>query len=234
MPSFMTGILERLRSVVDRDPEARLERELERLEREGEQSQPINQALAYRRAGDLCAGAGEVKRALAYYGRAIDVYLDVEYYDSAAAVCQRLIELNPDVVRARCTRAFLALGKNLPYLPFGGALADARREIGDYVRAAQKAGVEDLAARRLAIMAVATDLTEVREMIGEYLIELGDPGRADHVLGTLYAERNELAEPEADQRTRWAEALRQSVLEVDPPRSAAGAAHEPTPPNPGD
>ncbi len=191
-----------------------LKDELARLEREMEDATLDYVALLNSRAGDLCAGAGESDRALRYYGNAIDAFLDVGYYDSAAATCRRVIELSPAVVRARGTLAFLALGEGLQYLPFHGRLEEnARRSIGEYVEAARRAGVEDLVMRRLAIMAEVTDNPQVREMIGSYLLELGDAEAADRVLGDVYAERNKVGKPrEGDQRKRWARALQASVL----------------------
>ena len=193
-----------------------LEADLARLEQEAEEATPDYVALLYSRAGDLCVQEGDRKRALSYYGSAIDAFLDVGYYDSAAALCRRVIELSPRVVRARGTLAFLALGEGLQYLPFRGRLEEnARNAIAEYVEAARKAGVEDLAVKRLAIMAESTDNPEIREMIGSYLLELGDAKAADRVLGEVYAERNQVGKPrEGDQRKRWAGAMRTSVLSI--------------------
>ncbi len=208
-------MLERVISALRKAPLSdAAEAELARLEREAEDATPDYVALLYSRAGDLCANAGDRGRALRYYGGAIDAFLDVGYYDSAAAVCRRVIELSPRVVRARGTLAFLALGEGLQYLPFQGRLEEnARLAIAEYVEAAKKGGVEHLAVKRLAIMAEVTDNPQAREMIGSYLLELGDAEIADRVLGDVYAERNQIGKPrEGDQRKRWAIALQTSVL----------------------
>lgn len=208
-------MLDRMMSALRKAPLSdTAEAELARLEREAEEATPDYVALLYSRAGDICANAGDRGRALRYYGGAIDAFLEVGYYDSAAAVCRRVIELAPRVVRARGTLAFLALGEGLQYLPFHGRLEEnARTAIGDYVEAARKVGVEHLVVKRLAIMADVTDNAQVREMIGSYLLELGDAQVADRVLGDVYAERNQVGKPrEGDQRKRWAVALQTSVL----------------------
>lgn len=128
-------------------------------------------------------------------------------------MCRKAIDLDPSVLRARCTLAFLSLGKDLLYLPFEGAEGAARAEIERYVEAARAQGKEVYAAKRLSSMAGVTDDHRVREMIGEYLLELGDTSGADRVFGAVYAERNETAAADpTSQRERWAQALREEVL----------------------
>jgi tetratricopeptide (TPR) repeat protein len=206
------------------DRAQRVEQELAALE-----AQLLGAASDYRatllaRAADLCIAAGDDERARTYFGRAIDAYLEFGYYDVAAALCQRVIELYPTVVRTRCTLAFLALGRDLPHLPFRDVLEDARREIGHYVAAAWHASLERLAAERLRLMADVTDRHDIREVIGEYLLELGDSAGADGVFGSVNAERNQVQVPATvDQRERWARALRVSIVS---PVAAAAAAPE--------
>jgi tetratricopeptide (TPR) repeat protein len=206
-------------------PKGQLDVELADLDRQAASATPDFAALIYNRAGDMCVRANDARRALRYYGRAIDAFLEVGYYDSAAALCRRVIEISPNVVRARATLAFLSLGEGLQYLPFQGSVEEnARRSILDYLSAARKGGVEDLVGRRLKLMADVTDNQHVRELIGEFLLEVGEPQAADEVLGSVYAERNRLREPPSeDQRRRWARALRTSVVGA-PDRQAAAPA----------
>lgn len=207
------------------DAEQQLAQELRTLEEQAQGAAWDYRAHLYARAGDLCVSAGDRDRALAYYGQAIDAYLEFGYYDVAANVCRKVLEVAPDVVRTRCTLAFLSLGKGLLEHPFRAAIEDARGEIGEYVRAARRAGQESVAAQRLRMMAEATDSHEVRELIGESLLELGDPVAADEVFGAIHAERNQLRTPSPeDQRERWARVLR---LSVAPPAAAADAAAPP-------
>lgn len=192
-----------------------IQTELEKLEREASTAAPDYLALIYSRIGELWLEAGDVSQALHYFGSALDAFLEVGYYDNAAALCRRIIEVSPNVVRARGTLAFLALGEGLQHGPFEGQLEEyARQPLADYVDAARRAGVEQLAVKRLAIMAEVTDNAGIREMIGGYLLELGDPETADRVLGDVYAERNNQGNRDrGDQRKRWATALRSSVLD---------------------
>lgn len=207
---MLDRVFNALRSV--RSPRG-LEAELAEIENRADESNWDFQAHLFNRAGDLCEAAGERQRALAYYGRAIDAHLSNGYFDVAAAMCGKVIDLDPAVLRARCTLAFLSLGKDLLYLPFEGAEGAARAEIERYVEAATAQGKGDYAAQRLSLMAGVTDDHRVREMIGEYLLELGDTSAADKVFGAVYAERNEVADAApTSQRERWAEALRVEVL----------------------
>ncbi len=209
-------MLRRVFSALRAQPPAdRLDEELARIEREAASATSDYIALLFSRGGELCVERGDKGRAMRCYGRAIDAFLDCGYYDSAAAMCRRVIELSPAVVRARGTLAFLSLGEGLQYLPFEGKLEEnARRAVAEYVEAAKRAGVEHLVGKRLELMASVTDNQQVREMIGEYLLEIGEPTSADEVLGAVYAERNLLASgPEEDQRKRWAQALQASVVD---------------------
>src|SRR5688572_8249458 len=77
---------------------------LPRMERRADNSLfPTERARILNLAGDLCFDAGQRERALVYYDQAIDIYLALGMYASVAAVCQKLVRLSPNVVRARCT-----------------------------------------------------------------------------------------------------------------------------------
>jgi hypothetical protein len=206
-------MLQRLKSLFQRESAAEcFRKELAVLEEQIEGAACDYRATLLARAADRCVEAKD-DRALVYFGRAIDAYLEFGYYDVAASVCQQVIQLYPQVVRTRCTLAFLSLGRDLPHLPFRDVLEDARREIGHYVAAARHAGLEQLAAERLRLMAEVTDRHDLREVIGEYLLELGDSEGADEVFGSVYGERNHVQEPASlDQRERWAQALLVSVV----------------------
>jgi tetratricopeptide (TPR) repeat protein len=209
-------MLQRFSSLFQRQISPKLEEELAALESQAQGAARDYRATILARAAERCVDADEGGRALAYFGRAIDCYLEFGYYDVAANLCRRVIELYPQVVRARCTLAFLSLAEGLPHQPFHDALADARREIGGYVQAARAAGRDGIAIERLHLMAESTDNPDVREVIAEFLLELGDVGGADEVFGTVYAERNDIGVPRLEeQRERWAEALRTAVVTVD-------------------
>jgi len=211
-------MLNRISSLFQKpDPALQLEHDLAELEAQVAGAARDYQATILARAADRCLSHGDEQRALVYFGRAIDAYLEFGYFDVAAALCRRVIELFPQVVRTRCTLAFLSLGRGLPHLPFTDLLQDARREIGDYVHAARRAGLEDLAAERLFLMSDATDSPEISELIGECLLELGSSERADYVFGMVNAKRNDVALPPVeDQRIRWARALRVSIVSSTP------------------
>jgi tetratricopeptide (TPR) repeat protein len=136
------------------------------LETELQSAPPQRRAQLYNRLGDTHVRAGDRKAALHAFGRAIDGYLEFGFYDAAAALCRKMIDYEPNVIRARCTLAFLSLGKEL--------FADAQREIRQYVEASRRAGQEDFAIRRLHMMVDATDSLETRILLGEILLELGD------------------------------------------------------------
>lgn len=203
----------------------RVARDVESLECQARSAAPDSRAHLYNRIGDLCVKSGDIGRALSYYGRALDVYLETGYFDAGAAMCRKMIDASPEVVRARCTLAFLTLGK--------GLRQDALKQITDYVDAAQRQGQEELAIERLRLMAGVTDDQEIRLLLGEYLTELGDAETANEVLGAVYAERNRLnpAPSLEDQRERWARSLRTAITSGT--QDAAGAYRAPEEPQAG-
>lgn len=209
-------LMSRFRRVGSRE---RLEEDLAQLEETAETTGSlVFKAMKLKQAGERAAEAGDEPRAKEFLGRAVDAYLGTGYYDSAAGICRRLIELYPDVVRARGTLAFLSLAEGLEHSPFDGLAADARREIGAYVAAAKAKDNDAYAAERLRIMAEATDQEAIREMIGEHLMELDDTEGADAVLGAVFADRNEIGDdPALDQRARWSRALRVTIVSEGAP-----------------
>ena len=189
------------------DPESnqRLERELASLEEQTRTASSGYETQFLNRAGNLCVVAGMPQRALAYFGRAIDAYLESGRFSAAEVLCRKVLRIAPEAVRARCTLAWLAIGK--------GTRSETEEEITDYVRAAQRAGKEGLASRQLVMMAEAATRIELRERLAEHLLEIGAEEDADRVLGAVFAERNGLRPPPPqDEGKLWAKLLRAALM----------------------
>lgn len=148
-----------------------LEKQLRSLEQQAEIALPGFDAQFFNRAGDLCVEVKDRARALGYYGRAIDAYLRAGRYNASGAVCRKLLRISPGSVRARCTLAWLSIGK--------GLLGDAEWEVDEYVEAAVTAGQADLARRHLRMMAEATYNPELRALLTDHLHKLGDEHAAE-------------------------------------------------------
>lgn len=199
-------VLPRLRRRREDAPVNRLSQEIVAAEQGLSTATPDTRATLYNRLGDLSVKAGQKQRALFYYGRSIDAYLEIGHFDPAAALCRKVIRLEPAVVRARCTLALLSLGK--------GMLRDAEQELKSYVRAAERAGQEGLASERLRLVAEAAQDHEIRLKIREHLLNLGDERGADEVLRAVFAEgEREEGEP-GDAGVRWERLLRAAVQNV--------------------
>ncbi|MGH7481899.1 MAG: hypothetical protein ACRELV_07055 [Longimicrobiales bacterium] len=171
-----------------------------------EKQAPEDQAPLFNRAGDLCAQCDRREIALGFYDRAIDGFLRAQRYELARALCRKLVRLEPHIVRARSTLAWLAIR--------GERRADAEHEVEDYVDAALAAFVEDLAAKHLIAMEKATADAHLRESIALQLISLGAHRAADVLLRSLYAERNG-GRPRrhgVEARRSWERALDQAIL----------------------
>jgi hypothetical protein len=177
-----------------------LEDQLAALEAEAERSPPGAAAHVMNRAGDVCLAAGLRERALAFYGRGIDANLRGRRYDAAIGLCHKLLRVEPNAIRTRCTLAWLAIGR--------GDRAESVREIGDYVAAAIGSGDGARAAKHLALMAEATDDAVVHELIVAQLQRLGSPDAAEHVL-RANADRppTRASAIDAERDVRWAKVV---------------------------
>lgn len=139
---------------------------------------PDQRARILNLAGDLCFDAHERERALGYYGRAIDIHIAHHEYAAAVAICQKIVRLTPEVVRARCTLAWMAIAR--------GMLEEAQTRVADYKSAAETAGQARLARAHLLMMAEVSDNRDLLLTIAECLIELGDAENADRVYGAAF------------------------------------------------
>ncbi|MFW5947710.1 MAG: tetratricopeptide repeat protein [Gemmatimonadota bacterium] len=191
-------IFRNLRESSESEPD--LQQRLESLERQAEIALPGSDAQFYNRAGDLCIEAGRSPGALEYYGRAIDAYLQAGRYNAAGAVCRKLLRISPGAVRARCTLAWLSIGK--------GLLGDARREVDDYVAAAVAAGEEGLARTQLRLMADASADRELRALLAEHLRKLGDTDTAERIMAT-----DPVADGSPDEiEARWTQVVEAALM----------------------
>lgn len=154
---------------------------LPRMERRAENSLfPTERARILNLAGDLCFDAGQRDRALWYYDQAIDIYLALGMYASVAAVCQKLVRLSPNIVRARCTLAWMAIAR--------GQSREARQRIADYATAAAPQEDHRLARGHLRMMAEVADSPDILEAVAEALQMLGDQRGAERVFAAASGE----------------------------------------------
>jgi tetratricopeptide (TPR) repeat protein len=179
--------------------------ELQSLERESRAALPGLEAQALNRAGDLCLQVGQRARAFRYFGRAIDSNLRAHRFDAAAAICRKLLRIAPETVRARCTLAWLSIGK--------GHVHDAQREVTEYVLAARKAGQGAVARRQLLEMARVAQAREFRALLAIQLQDVGDPAAAEEILAWL--EEPDQAPPPLDGEERWARVVSAALMGPD-------------------
>ncbi len=165
---------------------------------------PGSDAAVYNTAGDLYKESGYYDQALSYYGMAIDAYLRVERWDSSASICRKVLRLSPTAVRARCTLAWLAIGKGIP--------VEAQAHIRGYVSAAIRAGRDNLAVAQLKRMGDAAPSPSVRQAVAEQLLDLGADKAADHVFGTVFRERNRPAAAGSNNDLLWSTVRRAAML----------------------
>jgi tetratricopeptide (TPR) repeat protein len=142
-----------------------------------EEESPEQRARLMNLAGDLCFEAGQRERALLWFDAAIDLYLSYGRFAASAAICEKLVRLNPQVIRARCTLAWLAIARGLD--------DDASRRVQEYGQASLRLERPTVAQRQLRAMAEETDSESVLEAIGQALLRLGDAVSADRVFSMV-------------------------------------------------
>jgi tetratricopeptide (TPR) repeat protein len=174
---------------------------------------PDERARILNLAGDLCFDGGARERALSYYGRSIDVHLAAAQLDAAVSVCRKIVRLTPEVVRARCTLAWISLSR--------GVMEEARERVVEYAAAAAAAGQEEQAARHLRHMTDVSDHQEILESLADALMQLGDDVGADRAFGAAFGHGGPTVGyllPDEPQR-RWATVLK--LIRGDDPEAAA-------------
>jgi tetratricopeptide (TPR) repeat protein len=186
------------------DKGAKLDKELAALEKQINGASPGYETQFLNRAGNLCVDAGQPGRALGYFGRAIDAYLESGRFGAAEVLCRKILQISPNAVRPRCTLTWLAIGKHA---------AERSRELADYVEAAENAGQQTLAVKQLVLMAEAKPDPALLEEIGQHLLRLDAPDKADHVFGELFKGREAgVSSAAMDEGKLWAKMLRAVLM----------------------
>lgn len=170
-------------------PGDRASRRIEQLTEKAITASPRYRGSLYARAGDVARDRGEKGRseALRWYGKSVDAYLEAGRGRAAEVICERILAQYPEVLRARCTLALIAVGH--------GDTAVACRRIADYVAAVRREKSRDAAVAALLQMASVTNQAEPRLEIARGLEKLAEPelarrlieGRAAVATGTSWS-----------------------------------------------
>lgn len=147
-----------------------IEVELARLEQEAEDASPGYVGTSFNKAGDLALKAGRGDRAVAYYGRAIDAFLEDEQREMARGVANKIIRVRPAAIRTLCTLTWLDLAAQ--------HRAMALLHLRDYVTASKNGGFGTRAATQVFEMARLSTDSEFVEAAADALDMLGFPNRA--------------------------------------------------------
>ena len=162
------------------DAEQRLEAALRTVVDQLPTATPQQRAFLLKRAGDVCVGLGEQRKALGWYGRAVDQHLELGEAEQAATLCRLIIYVQPDAVRARCTLTWIAIGTERH--------PEAGEQLGAYIDAARTAGQAEIAARQLGWMFGVVSSPNLRRQIVAGMRALGEEERADAMAEALRAD----------------------------------------------
>lgn len=165
-----------------------VEAELGKLEVEAENARPGYVGTAYNRAGDLALRDDQADRALGYYGRSIDAFLEDSQREAARGVANKIIRVRPTAVRTLCTLTWLDLAARHQ--------ATAFLHLRDYASAAREAGEQARAATQIYKMARLADAPEFLGAVADALDSLDFGNRAKEVRGWVKAGAPEAVEDE--------------------------------------
>lgn len=150
---------------------------LDELERQAEKARPGYVGSALNRAGDLALKADQPDRAVGFYGRAIDAFLDDAQRELARGVANKIIRVRPSAIRTLCTITWLDLAAQHQ--------ASALMHLRDYVTAAGEAGQQARAATQIHLMASSSSDSEFVVAVADALDALDYPRRAKEVRGWI-------------------------------------------------
>jgi hypothetical protein len=186
------SFLSRLFGAKDESPksEGKLQQRLERMEAEAANATPAFVGSTFNRAGDMALRGGDPERAVAYYGRAIDAFLEDGQREAARGVANKIIRVRPNAVRTLCTLTWLDLASK--------HTATALLHLRDYVVAAKTANATSLAADQLHAMARIVSDVEFLGAVADALDGLDFAHRAAEVREWAAAGGSPEAVTEAD------------------------------------
>jgi hypothetical protein len=184
------SLLSRLFGSKDAGPHG-LEERLSRLEAEAAGARPGYQGTPLNRAGDLALREGDRARALEYYGRAIDAFLEDAQREAARGVANKIIRVHPKAVRTLCTLTWLDLASQHK--------ATALLHLRDYAEAAKEADEHDRAADQIYEMARVSPHPEFLDAVADTLDVLGFDKRATEVRAWANAGGSDQALPDGEE-----------------------------------
>jgi tetratricopeptide (TPR) repeat protein len=127
---------------------------------------PLDFARLARELADLYAEYGRKVDAIRWYGQSIDAYLYAGFAEAAIAMCRKVIQFEPRVVRARATLAMLYLARSDE--------EKADEEIRMYVGITRERGVDvQLTCERLRACADLTGSIELKTRIADAIADFG-------------------------------------------------------------
>jgi hypothetical protein len=162
------------------ESEQRLEAALHSIVEQLPAASAEQRAFLLKRAGDVCVGLGEPRKALGWYGRAVDQHLELGQVEQAGTLCRLIIYVQPDAVRARCTLTWIAIGTERH--------PEAGEQLGAYLDAARSAGQTAMAAQQLGWMFGVVTSPNLRRQLVAGMRTLGYPDRADAMAEALRAD----------------------------------------------
>jgi len=150
-----------------------IDAQLARIEVEATEARPGYVGTSHNKAGDLALRAGLSDRAVGYYGRAIDAFLEDAQREAARGVANKIIRVRPEAVRTLCTLTWLDLAARHQ--------ATALLHLRDYVESAKKAEQHARAATQIYEMAKIVPNPEFIEAAADALDSLDFSNRGVEV-----------------------------------------------------
>jgi len=168
------SFLSRLFGSDDSSPDAKdVEGALRSFEEEAATAAAGYVGTSFNKAGDLALKDGQDDRAVGYYGRAIDAFLEDAQREAARGVANKIIRVRPSAIRTLCTLTWLDLAARHQ--------ATALLHLRDYVAGAKGAAQNSRAATQIFEMAKVAPESEFVDAAADALDSLDFSRRAGEV-----------------------------------------------------
>ncbi len=173
--SFLNRLFGSKEPEAPRQGSAGLEERLAKLEKEARNAPPGYKGTPLNKAGDFALRDGDRLRALEYYGKAIDAFLEDHQREAARGVANKIIRVHPEAVRTLCTLTWLDLGAR--------HMATALMHLRDYVEAVKRVDASAIAGDQIYEMARIAPQAEFLQAAADALDALDLSDKADEVRG---------------------------------------------------
>src|SRR5260370_33556383 len=178
MSSKLEKQKDQARTLEAKDPRGAIEAWVRILKGQQDDEEGNPDLAIYNRVGDLYLKLKDPAQAADYYDKAVDVYAELGFHNTAIAMCNKVLRNAPGRQTTYLKLAKLDAAK--------GFIAEAKQNFVEYAERMQKVGkIEHAFAALKEFTDISPESESLREMLAEHLKMYGaDPGKRASVGGS--------------------------------------------------